>query len=64
MVDTTEWWRLIRGAAELGLPYNVALRKVLTRELRGEQRDGKWWVSAQSVRDLREQREREPLPAA
>lgn len=68
MAQTTEqtagWLRLVRASADLGLPYNVTLRKVLIGELRGRQLDGKWFVEAESVRRLRDLRDREPLPAA
>jgi hypothetical protein len=40
---------LVEAAAALGRSYNVTLRLVLTRELRGERRDGRWFVSAASV---------------
>jgi hypothetical protein len=46
----TEWWRLMRAAAKAKISYGAALHKVLTGEWRGEQRDGKWWVQAESVR--------------
>ena len=54
MNERSQWHRLVAVAAELGLAYGTTLRLVLTGQLRGEQRGGKWYVDPDSVRGFQE----------
>lgn len=40
---------LMGAAHRLGMPYSRALRLTLTRVLDGAQKEGRWWVSSESV---------------
>lgn len=64
MSKQVEWCRLMTAAARLGQPYGVVLRKVLTGELPGEQRDGKWWVRSDAVQRLRDLPDMKPDSSA
>ena len=55
---------LIEAAATLGKSYNATLRLVLTRELHGERRDGRWFCDRRDVARLAGQLSTEPLPVA
>ena len=43
------WLTLTNAAALLRMSYNVILRKVLVGDLRGERRDGHWFVDANDL---------------
>ena len=40
---------LSQAAFELGRSYHQTLKLLMTRELDGERRDGRWFVSAESL---------------
>ncbi len=50
---------LVEAAVKLGASYNQTLRWVILGRLKGERRDGRWFVSAADVERLRAERERE-----
>ena len=50
------WLTLTDGAVLARLSYNVILRKVLVGDLRGERREGHWYVDEAEVRRLMQER--------
>jgi len=60
--------RLVEAAHALKLSYNPTLRLVLTGKLKGEQRDGRWYVDAKSLAAMQRERElakeQSPVPTA
>ncbi len=40
------WTEMIEAAARLRVPYHTCYRWVLTGKLKGERRDGHWFVEA------------------
>lgn len=47
------------AAISLKLPYQNAHRLLLTGRLQGERRGGRWFVTARSTKQVREESERE-----
>ena len=47
---------LAEAAQRLGLPYQNCHRLLLTGELRGEKREGRWYVLVQDVERIARQR--------
>ena len=48
---------LVQASAILGKSYNTTLRLVLTRVIRGEQREGRWYCDAHDVRQFAKKRD-------
>lgn len=58
------WTEMIEAAAKLRVPYHTCYRWVLTGRLKGERRDGHWFVEAEDlVRLLAERRNRSATAA-
>ncbi len=58
------WTEMIEAAAMLRVPYHTAYRWVLTGRLKGERREGHWFVEAEDLaRLLEERRNRDATPA-
>lgn len=51
------WLTLTDGAALARMSYNVILRKVLVGDLRGERREGHWYVDEAAVRRFMRERD-------
>ena len=60
----TDEAELIIGAATLGVSRERCQRMVLTGRLRGQRRNGRWYVSMRSVREELARREREATQVA
>ncbi len=52
MAVRNQWLGLAEAAQVLGIPYQQAHRLLLVGVLRGEKREGRWYVLAASVRRL------------
>jgi hypothetical protein len=55
---------LVQACATLGKSYNATLRLVLTRVIRGEQRDGRWFCDPVDVARLSAKPKTAPVEAA
>jgi hypothetical protein len=53
---------LIEAAATIGYSYNRILRLVLVRQLKGERKNGRWFVDATDVERLRGELKDPPSP--
>ena len=55
-MNTERMIGLAEAAQKLGLPYRNCHRLLLTGQLRGEKRDGRWYVHMDDVERLAKQR--------
>jgi hypothetical protein len=56
--------RLVEAAVKLGASYNQTLRLVLVGRLKGQRRDGRWFVDARDLERFRRERHVEKASAA
>lgn len=54
---------LTTGCRKYGLSYHSVWPKLISRQIEGEQIDGRWWVSDADLKRLSRQRAAEPQPA-
>jgi len=62
MDDREAWLPLAQAALRLGISRERCLRLVTNRELRGEQRSGKWWVHLADLEQFLRRVESSPTP--
>ena len=58
----TEEVRLVEAAVKLGASYNQTLRWVMVGHLKGERREGRWFVNAADLERLRRERTKHAAP--